>query len=596
MEKLSVYSKPKGKLDCLKFYIFFAILCFYFRQVHWYAGHIRVEYQLEPEFDYWVIPKEKNATIQLKGMIYAPKGNRKLPLIVLAHGNHQPCEANGKPLKPEQCTNDTEVRSDQGYEYMASYFVQQDYIVWAPNFNHHINLQLEGSDDIHARGSLMVRTLEAFSHRLKSIQGYEIGSRIDMSKIYLMGHSRGGEGVRKLYQLLKDSSLQSNVISIFEFAPTDFTRIEAIGVPWTVMVGTCDGDVANLEGVRVFQRHQSQNGTIDGLKTVLTLPGANHNFFNTNWDSSDSYRPHCSNPLFEMNATSSAIQQTVALQYMRENVHAFSHNALPDYQTIRTPNSIPVLLDSYQSNTHVIQYDSTSGTPKFSHNNVSVTKFYESMVELERLDIYHDRGRNFINYSIGIAKEFGLNITISKEFFFVDSPDLANRTVFARKDYDVIESVGAESFIDYEIVLTPQEHSLAIELAYRRFCMDLACDRVPFDLGFRFVFKNGTISEQFRVPNEINVGDDMDIFPFHPFFKSECSSSLIMMDTFFALQNSSEICSSVFSVYFVPTMPMLSLVSNPFTHVGQDFDQVAFIRLKLNTYSSAVVGNIYTVS
>lgn len=164
---------------------------------------------------------------------------------------------------------------------------------------------------------------------------YEVGStpaalkvnlkgKIDLSNVGLMGHSRGGEGMRAAYELYNrtnsvwkntSSRIRSavNVKGIFEFAPTDGNvtpSLVALNTAWNVLLPACDGDVFYLPGVRPFDRmlHPSIGPTPTPTPETTPKPkstyyvyGANHNFYNSEWQTSE-YRASCqgtnNNPLF----------------------------------------------------------------------------------------------------------------------------------------------------------------------------------------------------------------------------------------------------------------------------------------------------------
>ena len=86
-----------------------------------------------------------------------------------------------------------------------------------------------------------------------------------------------------------------NFEGIFEIGPVDGQTgriLNAEGLAWNVLLPMCDGDVFNLQGVRVFDR--MLRNRIDNpatQKSTFTVWGANHNFYNTEWQQSDS--PGC---------------------------------------------------------------------------------------------------------------------------------------------------------------------------------------------------------------------------------------------------------------------------------------------------------------
>ncbi len=120
-----------------------------------------------------------------------------------------------------------------------------------------------------------------------------------------MGHSRGGEGMRDTLVQYKDAgSLWKSHIGpvgfkvLYEIGPVDRQTARtpnALDVAWNVLLPYCDGDVADLQGVRPFDRMLLIQGEqAPRLKSAFAVYGANHNFYNTEWQQSDS--PGCAGP------------------------------------------------------------------------------------------------------------------------------------------------------------------------------------------------------------------------------------------------------------------------------------------------------------
>jgi hypothetical protein len=84
--------------------------------------------------------------------------------------------------------------------------------------------------------------------------------KIDFSHVGLLGHSRGGEGMRAAYKFYQSDPGGTNwqsligpmtVEGIFEIGPVDgqtSLTLNALGTAWNVLLPMCDGDVFNLQG------------------------------------------------------------------------------------------------------------------------------------------------------------------------------------------------------------------------------------------------------------------------------------------------------------------------------------------------------------
>ncbi|WP_394836755.1 hypothetical protein [Pendulispora rubella] len=136
--------------------------------------------------------------------------------------------------------------------------------------------------------------------------GVELQGKLDFSQVGLMGHSRGGEGVRAAYNFYREanSPWPAKILSpvsfraLFEIGPVDgqlpsttppFPRLNADGTAWSVLLPMCDGDVSTLAGIWPYDRMlRIPTETPGKQKSTFTVWGANHNFYNTEWQETDS--------------------------------------------------------------------------------------------------------------------------------------------------------------------------------------------------------------------------------------------------------------------------------------------------------------------
>jgi hypothetical protein len=80
--------------------------------------------------------------------------------------------------------------------------------------------------------------------------------------------------------------------AMFEIGPVDGQTgliLNASGTVWNVLLPMCDGDVFNLQGVKPFDRMLLDFAEVPAVqKSTFTAWGTNHNFYNTEWQTSDS--------------------------------------------------------------------------------------------------------------------------------------------------------------------------------------------------------------------------------------------------------------------------------------------------------------------
>jgi hypothetical protein len=273
----------------------------------------------------------------------------------------------------------TPVPNHAGYAYIAEQLASRGYVVVSINSNRGINAIRPGvAGDpalILARGRLILKHLQKLSEWHTSggpytsatppglLLGVDLKDKLDFSNVGLMGHSRGGQAVRAAYNLYHDagSPWPSRILrpvdfkAVFEVAPTDaFTQrsvggttvstLEPVtpsaprrGTKWNVLLPMCDGDVFTMEGVRPFDRLMLLDAEAPATqKSTYTVWGANHNFFNTEWQTPDPLHTVAptntgcvgggNTPLFTLSATGSPPQRQVgaaaAVGFFRANVGA----------------------------------------------------------------------------------------------------------------------------------------------------------------------------------------------------------------------------------------------------------------------------------
>jgi len=300
-----------------------------------------------------------DCNVQETGEFYYPGGaggalTGTHPVLIFLHGNHATCghaynpppggtDPPGLPGTPRldfgpgfnaftgtgacgNAANPTVVPSYRGYDYLANQLASWGYVVLSMDANRGItgvNAPAGVAQDyrlIRARGVLVLKTLQMLANwnvngDVPGSAGDILQGHLDLTNVGLMGHSRGGEGVRAALSLFNDITPTPmnatdfwaanpwparipglNIKAIYEIAPTDsgimvvppaIVNFDATGTVWNVLLPMCDGDVSNLQGVRPFDRAIMDLEEPPIQKSTYTVWGANHNFFNTQWQLSD---------------------------------------------------------------------------------------------------------------------------------------------------------------------------------------------------------------------------------------------------------------------------------------------------------------------
>lgn len=269
------------------------------------------------------LPTTYNADIE--GLVRFPiDGEGPFPVVLYLHGRHVTCEYLGtlEFLGTGECDLEEPrvlgqpielvdgVDSYKGYDYMAQNLAAHGYIVISIDANDVNAKDLVGDAGVLARSQLILHHLDILReinadgqttllqdpYLLSNFRG-----KIDMSRIGIMGHSRGGQGVTNVLAVNEarpvtriidaDGSIfgrtfaSHSLTAVFALAPTNFDYIDSNGAHFAVLLPYCDGDVSNLQGAFMFDYDRDQN---DGFEKFQIMPmGGNHNYYNTIWTSDD---------------------------------------------------------------------------------------------------------------------------------------------------------------------------------------------------------------------------------------------------------------------------------------------------------------------
>jgi len=233
-----------------------------------------------------------NTAVPLNGHIRIPRGRGPFPLVVFAHGNHNPLS-----------------NSTPGYLYLCDLLASHGIIAATidVNFLNGVNF---GEND--GRAIVHLKHLKQF--RVWNAQaGHPLSGKIDWNRLMIVGHSRGGEGVGHASYFNRLPAIQPvlahptvpldgsaglgpyrfNLSVVAAIAPTDgqytpLTGPTVVPDPYFLIHGSRDGDVSNFPGYNTYNRAHAVNlanpTASDGrFKALLWVYWANHNQFNTTW-------------------------------------------------------------------------------------------------------------------------------------------------------------------------------------------------------------------------------------------------------------------------------------------------------------------------
>jgi dienelactone hydrolase len=236
--------------------------------------------RLKARWDYWGFDEKR---LPVNARVWYPDGPGPFPLVLIVHGNH-----------------DMRKFSDPGYAYLGEHLASRGFILASVDENF-LNGDLRNENG--ARGWMLLQHLTNW-RRWAADSTSPFYRKVDLSRIALIGHSRGGEAVslaaafNRLSRFPDDARVTFDfgfdIRSVVALAPVDGDRQykpEGKGTPlenvnYLVLHGTHDSDVQTFMGLRQYQRVRFTDGG-DWFKAALYIYRANHGQFNTTWGSSD---------------------------------------------------------------------------------------------------------------------------------------------------------------------------------------------------------------------------------------------------------------------------------------------------------------------
>jgi dienelactone hydrolase len=228
---------------------------------------------------------------EVTGEVTYPRvlGTRPHPVVVLLHGRHDVCgNARGGTAFDWPCpAGYRRIPSERGYRALADLLASHGLVAVSVAANG-INVGDGDAADLGARdrGFLVLHHLDLWRAWSGTNATGPFGARfrgaLDFTRVGLMGHSRGGEGVVAALAENRRTGSRYRIRAVVPLAPVDFTRLSVRGTPSLTVVPYCDGDVSDLQGVHFFD--DATAGPVDRAPhALLGVFGANHNFFNTVW-------------------------------------------------------------------------------------------------------------------------------------------------------------------------------------------------------------------------------------------------------------------------------------------------------------------------
>lgn len=230
----------------------------------------------------------------IRGQLYYPTDRTApSPVLVLVHGNHGSCDA-GQNSATASCSQFK--RNEAGYAYLAENLATWGYTTFSVSMDQLMMRQDNSKGKgMHQRRRLIAASLDALgaadAGTLADGPSVTPGisetlrGKLDLTRIGLMGHSRGGDAVTSFidYNRQRTDGPRYPLRGVIALAPVDYERKAPYGTPFMSILPFCDGDVSNLQGARFFERSQYINGGDPFPRVQSSQLGTNHNWYNTVW-------------------------------------------------------------------------------------------------------------------------------------------------------------------------------------------------------------------------------------------------------------------------------------------------------------------------
>lgn len=235
---------------------------------------------------YWGFDVDK---LPLNARVWYPDGPGPFPLALIVHGNHDMAEF-----------------SDPGYAYLGELLASRGFILASVDENFlNSGLFHDPPKQQAVRGWLLLEHLKLWREWNQTV-GNPFHGKVDLTRIALMGHSRGGEAAATaaLFNRMKYDPEDANIRFDYGFAiqavvaiaPAD-GQYKPAGqhrwiedVSYLTLQGAHDADVSSFMGSRQWE-HVRYTQPGPWFKAEIYAYRANHGQFNTVWGRTDAGQP-----------------------------------------------------------------------------------------------------------------------------------------------------------------------------------------------------------------------------------------------------------------------------------------------------------------
>ncbi|MDX1418215.1 MAG: hypothetical protein R3293_28705, partial [Candidatus Promineifilaceae bacterium] len=238
------------------------------------------------------VPEQlREMPVELQGLIAVPPEGDNLPLAVVIHGSHGVgCPVVDDFFQEWPCP-EHETKHYGGFDYLLEALAERGYAAISINANSTF-VSAFGEPDSNAR---LVTLVDLYLSQVAAANngepvdfGVDLGGRIDLNTLVILGHSASGQGAGWVVGSRAGNDSPEQIAAgegpfsaAFLLAPVPSNLPEdGLAIPFAVLLPSCDEDVADLGGQSYYEAARQSEMREDVALSVY-LRGANHTRFNT---------------------------------------------------------------------------------------------------------------------------------------------------------------------------------------------------------------------------------------------------------------------------------------------------------------------------
>lgn len=248
-------------------------------------------------------PPEVGLPAEMVGVVVAPvNASGPRPVALFIHGQaatcYDPTTREATQIYP--CLEGASpVANYRGYLVHQRYLAARGWVTVSISANG-VNgspLREDEASDATTRGELVEKHLQQWASwiagdRTAPLPALFASAQPDLQRLMVIGHSRGGSAANQVaLRSVTDTRLPWRVRAQVLLGPVVAHYNPAPLVPAVVLLPGCDGDVTDLEGQAYIDRARDLIAD-PALRAGIFIDGANHNFFNTEWDPATAALPN----------------------------------------------------------------------------------------------------------------------------------------------------------------------------------------------------------------------------------------------------------------------------------------------------------------